>query len=219
MTAKPKRRWYQYSLRSMFVLTTLVAMACSWYAYEMKQAAERRAAIWKIERLGGEVVYYNAADPHTPGEPPSWHSWLRKLHGDAHLGNPASVVLRTNEVTDDDLVNVKCLPNLQVLLLDGTQTSDAGLARLKDLDKLAVLGLAATQITDRGVAQLKSFSDLQWIDLFDTQITDTGLMYVEGLKNLEYIDLGNTEVTDEGVKRLQEALPSCTINPKPPSQR
>jgi len=45
MTDKPKRRWYQYSLRSMLVLTTLVAIACSWYAYEMNEAAKRRAAI------------------------------------------------------------------------------------------------------------------------------------------------------------------------------
>jgi hypothetical protein len=31
MTNKPKRRWYQFSLRSLFVLTLLVAIACSLY--------------------------------------------------------------------------------------------------------------------------------------------------------------------------------------------
>ena len=39
MTAKPKHRWFQYSLRSMFVVMTLFAIACSWYAYEMSEAA------------------------------------------------------------------------------------------------------------------------------------------------------------------------------------
>jgi hypothetical protein len=27
---QPKLRWYQYRLRSLFILTTLVAIACSW---------------------------------------------------------------------------------------------------------------------------------------------------------------------------------------------
>jgi hypothetical protein len=31
----PKLRWYQYRLRSLFVLTTLVAVACSWLAVMM----------------------------------------------------------------------------------------------------------------------------------------------------------------------------------------
>ena len=31
MTAKPKRRWCQYSLRTLFVLVTLFAVACSFY--------------------------------------------------------------------------------------------------------------------------------------------------------------------------------------------
>ena len=48
----PKRRWYQYTLRMLFVLVTLSAVACSWYAYEMHKAAERRAAIAEIRRHG-----------------------------------------------------------------------------------------------------------------------------------------------------------------------
>ena len=55
----PTRRWYQYSLRSLFILTTLVAFACSWYAVEMQNAAERRAAIKEIKKLRGLVGYYH----------------------------------------------------------------------------------------------------------------------------------------------------------------
>ena len=36
-----KLRWYQYSLRSLFILTTLVALVCSWYAVQMQEAAKR----------------------------------------------------------------------------------------------------------------------------------------------------------------------------------
>ena len=50
MTDKPKRRWYQFSLRTLFIITTLFAIPCSWYAYEMNEAAKRRAAIAEIEK-------------------------------------------------------------------------------------------------------------------------------------------------------------------------
>ncbi len=67
MTNKPKRRWYQFSLRSLFVVMTLFAIACSWYAYEMKEAANRRATVAEILELGGHVYYYDPKDPNTPG--------------------------------------------------------------------------------------------------------------------------------------------------------
>jgi len=51
-----KLRWYQYSLRSLFVLMILVAIACSWYATEMQKAAKRRAAIEEIIKLGEDVL-------------------------------------------------------------------------------------------------------------------------------------------------------------------
>ena len=86
---KHKLRWYQYSLSSLFILTALVALACGWYVNEMQRAAERRKAIAEIVELGGRVKYYDANDPDTFGEPPGWFSWLRKLHGDEHLGNAA----------------------------------------------------------------------------------------------------------------------------------
>ena len=53
MTNPPehKLRWYQYKLSSLFILTTLVAFACSWYANEMQKAAKRRAGIAELIRL------------------------------------------------------------------------------------------------------------------------------------------------------------------------
>ena len=46
-----KLRWYQYKLSSLFILTILVALACSWYATVMDNAAKRRKAIAEIEKL------------------------------------------------------------------------------------------------------------------------------------------------------------------------
>ena len=137
--------------------------------------------------MGGDVRYYDASDPYTCGEPPGWFSWLRKLHGDEHLGNAVVVVIVNSQVTD------------------------AGLVHLKGLTKLEVLLLTCKQITDAGLVHLKGLTNLESLNLSNTPITDTGLVHLKGLTNLEQLWLGGTQVTDEGVKKLQQALPNCKI--------
>ena len=44
-TPRPRMKWYQYSLRSLFVLTVLVAIAGSWFAVKKQQKERERAAV------------------------------------------------------------------------------------------------------------------------------------------------------------------------------
>ena len=133
--AKRKRRWFQYSLRTLLVLVTLFAVACSWYDYEMRKAAKRRAAIVKIEKLGGAVRYYDASYKYTRGKPRQWFSWLRNIHGDEHLGNAVSVRFY-DSLTDADLVHLGALVNLEELWFWEGPITDAGLVHLKGLTKI-----------------------------------------------------------------------------------
>ncbi len=191
-----KLRWYQYKLSSLFILTILVCLASSWYATVMHNAAKRRKAIAEIEKLGGSVGYYGYFDPADPfsgapdtaGEPPRWYSWLRKLHGDEHLGNAV------------------------IVDLNGRPVADAGMVNLKGLTKLEWLGLGGTQITVAGLVNLKGLTKLRTLNLVGPQVTDAGLVHLKGLTKLEWLFLSNTPITDEGVKKLQEALPNCKIN-------
>ena len=57
MTDNPKRRWYQYRLRSLFAVMTLFAIACGWYACNMRKTAKIRAVVAEIENMGGKAVY------------------------------------------------------------------------------------------------------------------------------------------------------------------
>jgi hypothetical protein len=195
MTAKPKLRWYQFSLRSLFILMTLVACACSWYAYEMNEAAKRRAVIEKIEKLGGFVRYYDPTDTTTPveyrrGEPPKWYSWLRKLHGDQHLGN--AVGFGVGRMVEP--------------------VTDAGMMDIAGLTELESITLCRSQITDAGLVYLKDLARLKRLTIVSPHITDAGLVHLQGLSKLERLSLYGTQVTDEGVRTLQEALPNCKIS-------
>jgi len=232
MTNPPKlnRRRFQYSLRSLFVLTTLFAIACSWYANEMREAARRRAAIAKIVELGGEVSYYNAGRSNGDGQPPKWYSILRHIHGDERLGNAVAVRLTDLTITDIGLERLADAPTLESLVINSAQITD-GLTRLRGLRNHQVVCHDGSPVTDAGLVHLKGLTKLEslWIinllgpryffmpgegvgsvtgsghfKLADKHITDAGLAQLKGLTELEtLIIIGcTTEITDDGMADL-----------------
>jgi hypothetical protein len=47
--------------------------------------------------------------------------------------------------------------------------------------------------------------------LSDTAISDAGLEHLRGLTQLTALRIRRTKTTDAGEKKLQKALPNCTI--------
>ena len=220
----PKRRWYQYSLRTLLVFMVLFAIACSWFTVKLQQVDRRREAVRAIVEAGGWVGYdYKCKATNPPGP-----AWMRKVLGDDFFGKVVSVELQNDEdlehlrgltsleelylreryfddgtlATDAGLQYLKRLTNLQRLDLGGTRTSDAGVKHLKGLTKLRELVLDETQVTDAGLKHLKELTNLEWLDLDVTQVTDAGLKHLKGLTNLEKLYLQGTQITDIGLKHL-----------------
>jgi Leucine-rich repeat (LRR) protein len=115
-------------------------------------------------------------------------------------------------VTDDGLVYLKELKQLQTLYLSGTQVTDAGLVHLKELKQLQSLDLSFTQVTDAGLVHLKELKQLQSLEIGDTQVTDDGLVHLKELKQLQKLYLGRTQVTDDGLVHLKELKQLQSLN-------
>ena len=221
ITEKPsKLRWYQWRLRSLFILTLLVAVGMSWLTVEMRNERRQKAAAEEITKMGGRVE----------SEP----TWLAKLFRDDSLVRVTRVVL-PKSTTDGDLAVLRDLSQLQVLMLQdtkvtgaglvhleglsqlqgldffGSQVTDAGLVHLRWLRRLQLLGLQSTRITDAGLVHLEEMKELQQLVLTGTTVTDAGLEHLKGLTHLQELYLVNTKVTDHGIKKLQQALPNCKI--------
>ena len=49
---QPRLRWFQYSLRSLFMLTLLVAIGMSWLAVTIQNQRKQKAAAEAIEKRG-----------------------------------------------------------------------------------------------------------------------------------------------------------------------
>jgi hypothetical protein len=199
---KHKLRWFQYSLRSLFILTTLVASACSWLATTFQNQRKQKAAAEAIEKAGGLVM----------SEP----TWLGTLLRDDSLVRVTRVSF-PKSATDAELVHLRGLNQLRRLDLGFTKVTDAGLPHLQGLSRLRELRLNDTKVTDAGLAILQGLSELQELQLDNTKVTDAGLANLQALSELERMGLYGTKVTNEGVKKFREASPKCLITRRYPA--
>ena len=158
-TPKPKRRWFQYSLRTLLVVVTLCAMLCSWLGLEMKKKTREREAVAAIKKLGGYVWYdyqHDGTDnPDWKKGPPPGPACLRKVLGNDFFATVVGMCLIRSEVTDADLDHIRRLPHLKMLQIGDTNTTDAGIENLKGLTQLERLGIGGTKITDAGIEALQ----------------------------------------------------------------
>ena len=154
--SKPRRRWFQFSLRTLFVLVTVL---CVWLAMTANRARKQREAVAAIEAMGGTVYYDYQIDSTVTflrRAKPDGQKWLRELIGKEYFVSVYGVNFRNTRVTDSDLEHMKMmLTNLQWLNLESTQVTDAGLEHLKGLTKLVLLDIRNTHVTDEGVKKLQ----------------------------------------------------------------
>jgi Leucine-rich repeat (LRR) protein len=208
---KRKRRWFQFSLRSLMIFTLICAIPCAWLGRKIEQKRREREAVQAIVELHGRVQY----DYERAGAKPAGPDWLRNLLGE-NFFNEVEVVdcagIKVTEMTDAGLENLKSLPKLQVLLLEGTPVTDVGLASIRGLTHLQELDLAETNVSDAGLENLKGLVQLQSLGLSETQVSDNGLANLKGLTKLQVLRVSGPNVTDAGVNKLQKALPNCKID-------
>ena len=224
---KPKRRWYQYSLRTLLIFVTLFAVACSWFGVKLQQAKRQKYAAQSIMELGGFVGYeyeMTSSGVRLRGTTPAL-AWLRGILGDDFFNAVIYVNLSGKNISADYSGRFAVLDNSPDMdVSDGNKgqigahripkimlISDIDLERLKDLEELLYLDLSGTEITDDGMKNLKGLHQLHFLGLDSTQITDVSLEYLKRLKQLKNLNVTNTRITSEGLEELKNALPKAKI--------
>ena len=162
---KPKRRWYQFSLKALLVMVTVATVAFGgWVQYGREQAQENRdrardrrvadeKAVAAIKELGGEVSPIHHT--YVVGSPPQ--TWIEKQFDDPGPdGFPMhDWYVSLPHVDGIILERLKRLHNLRTLDLSRTNFTDAHLGHVKRLTDLRVLSVADTKVTDEGIAKLQ----------------------------------------------------------------
>lgn len=81
MTAPPKRRWFRFSLRTMFVLVAALGVPLAFLAWQFQIYRVRHAAWRRIEDNRYELVYgWYTSMP----SPPRFFAFRKAIFGDQH---------------------------------------------------------------------------------------------------------------------------------------
>ncbi|MEQ1906610.1 MAG: hypothetical protein ABL888_20665 [Pirellulaceae bacterium] len=211
-TPRPKRRWLQFNLRTLLVLTLVVGSGLGWVMNERRKNAIIQADIDALESFGCRFFDDNPVS--------FWSSCFDWLLGRKDLGQEFDVGFSNELFTDAQLAYLKRqtqlrkldlgrtaitkgVTQLKDLELRRTEITDAGLVHLKGLTQITDLDLDYTRITDAGLVHLKGLTQLTNLDLDYTRITDAGLVHLKGLTNLSVLILDDTEITDAGLEHLK----------------
>jgi Leucine-rich repeat (LRR) protein len=223
LTLKPRRRWLQFSLRTVLTLTSLAAIGLGWVAYERQKGQKEREAVEAIQGLGGYVIegeiqefppalvrrflrndtcfrLVDFYDTRISDDDLRHFRAMRKVYG---------LKLMKTKITDAGLEHLAGLTELEYLDLQHTLVSHLGLKRLADLKALRTLDLSHTSVAK--LEPLAELTQLEFLGLESTPVTDDELPQLVGLARLEKLTLRGTLVTDACVSRLQAALPNLEI--------
>jgi hypothetical protein len=209
-----RRRWFQYSLRTLFVVSILVALGIvtAWKECIEPYQRERQLAMIVAE-LGG-TVSTEAAGP----------AWLQPLlpAGQTNVVTGISIsplvelrdfsIDRSDRPLTKDLIQrIGAAPGLRTLGLRHGNLSDADVASLARSTSIERIDLAYTPITDRGAGYLRGLSSLRCVRLDGTRITDASLTVLATLPDLELLALNQTHVTSAGLDAFRAKRPTVKL--------
>jgi hypothetical protein len=199
---QPKRRWYQFGLRTFFLGVLVIAIGCGWFAVKLQSARKQRMAVATIREWGGDIDYSSSPAP----------DWLMQLLGEDFFCTVTKVhVDKAVTASDAELSELEPLTDVDCLYANRMSITDAALAHFKRMTKLRYLNLNRACITDVGLKDIAAFSLLRELDLSKTPISDAGLMNLKGLKQLRWLNLRNTNVTPDGIAELKQSLPELIV--------
>ena len=160
-----RRRWYQFSLRTLMLFMVVCAIPSAWVGSKLEATRREQVVVAEIEKLGGDVAYHDMIGP-------DWLARHFRKVGVVAFGGPFG---NPTQTTDNDLKHLKELTSLKWLVLTNTPVTDAGLEHLTGLTHLRSLSLESTQFTDAGLEPLKGLTNLEDLWLTRTQVTDAGV--------------------------------------------
>ncbi len=184
---KERRRWVQFSLRTILVVTAIVAI---FLGITIHRARARRDAIRAIDERGGTYGVYITGP-----------AWLRRLAGD--------------EKYFYDAARVSFGPSNQGYDPKRPFTNDEleqMIDHINAFPPFIDLDLSSPHITDDGLRHLSGLRNIEGLWLKRAKITDDAIEHLVQLTTLKELHFWGTEITEEGIARLQEALPNCTID-------
>lgn len=200
-----RRRWFQYSIRSLLLLMLACGLLFGYVAHFRREHEREKPAITAIEEIGGKV--------ETAPRGPAWLRWIAGekaairvvsvdleywIRGGGFTSDGDFVFFSLKEkVTDEWLPNLKDLKYLESLNLAANEITRDGLVVLRNFPQLRNLDLSQCPIDDAALVEVGKLRELRALNLLHTQVRAEGLEHLSGLTHLVELELGSASPTDE----------------------
>ena len=195
----PRRRWFRFSLRTLLLVTTL--LAC-WLGFQVWRWNECDKAIAQLRSLGGEVSFGTNPAP----------KWLVAIFGEKPFRRVGVVNLHRLPATDEHLKLMSWFPDVETVLINQSKVTDAGIENLASKSKLLWLEMRHIDIGDEGLLQLKDLPSLITLRLNDTRVTYEGVKQIlPRFKKLQELWINRTQVTPEEVAAIRRDWPTLQV--------
>ena len=125
--SKPKRRWFQFGLRTLLLAMLVAGVGFGWLGRELQLARNRRAAVVELDRM---KVYVYQYEPTLLGRGfrtlPAFDRFVRTKLGDDLLSSPSAV--HAAEVRGEQvsylIERLKLFPQLRVVHVGSLSDED-----------------------------------------------------------------------------------------------
>ncbi|MFN0020280.1 MAG: hypothetical protein ACKVP0_18630 [Pirellulaceae bacterium] len=222
--AKPRRRWYQFTLRTAGVWIALLCLLLGSFAWWRDRAERQRKVVEELRGLGARVEYsyfsltkerpiYTSFNPRDEF---FLCSWLRQKLGDDFVSEVDSVHLANGHFSPSlprkstraawSLLQ-KCR-HVKYLGVEGNTVSGDDLEKLPFLESLISLHFVTHEngsrggLSDEDLIVLRKARSLRDVHLSNQPIGDTGIKNLCDCRYLRVVTLSDTDVSDTTLEFL-----------------
>ena len=214
MSDKSNRRWSQFSLKTLLIALTFLAIISAISGYfvqkwndgkegrrwqKMNDLILSNGGYWEV----GESVSMQHANAN------QLNTVLKEL---STFDNQRTMSFEDSEFGDAHIKAILTHRGLEGIQLDRTLITDDGLKELTAIESLEWLSLEDDAITDVGIEHLTKLKHLEWLIVDGDALTDKGLEQLAKISSLKYLRLKGTKVTHQGIAKLKHALPAIEVN-------
>jgi hypothetical protein len=186
---KRARRWTQFSLRTLLLVSTAIAI---WLGFVAYQARQQREVVKLVEALGGQVVYERAYS--IISEQPILQ-WFCESIGREYFCSVKGIDVASAELADEHIEQFGTFRKLRSLQINSPNVTDAGIEKLHNCGCLEELEIQFAAITDRGIEHITRFERLKRLVLNNVEITDAGVEKLRAMQRLHVLSIGNFSPT------------------------
>lgn len=215
------KKRFQFTIRSLLLLTLAVAMAFSWLAVEMKRTRKQRETVAAINDLNWSVTYDfewegSSNDGANTSSPKLLQSWLgqdffakikrvsvRERLPEGMTVQPLGGKDACRDIPESHLQLLADLPSLERIELADMKATPAGLKCIEKIAELESLEIDNVDFSDTGLGFLEKLGQLRELCILNTQIADAELSHLNGLTQLRSLYMEGNGVTDAGLQHLK----------------